>query len=396
MSYIGGGLECGATVKESKVTLGMFWRHCTTTKPVVPAVPVPKALCDCKKSWSWKGQTFSGCAPEHPDSKAPWCYIDGDLECGAFVKESKVMPGQFWKHCGSGFPTVDAKPVVPAKPIESDKPVIPATPSDQCKCKPTWKWKEETYIGCDPRGPDSKIGAWCYIEGGLDCLGAKESKVTPGLIWRHCNPTKANSPLTSKAPASPIPAEPTVSPKPGMKPITEPANSADCECMEKWTWREGEFSGCAPEHPDSKSPWCYIKGGMECGSGVKESKVTPGQFWKHCSASAAPVTPKEDCQCQATWTWKDKEYAACDPAHPDSKSPWCYIQGGLECGPGVKESKVSPGMFWKHCGETPAINEPGAKPAPAKSCECLDSWTWKEQTYTGCAPEHPDSKSPWW
>ena len=69
-----------------------------------------------------------------------------------------------------------------------------------------------------------------------------------------------------------------------------------------------------------------------------------------------------------------------------------YINGGLECGGGVKESKVKPGQFWKHC-DSPLAPVPSA---PKVSCECLPTWTWKDAEYIGCAPEHPDSKSPWW
>eukprot|EP00492_Amphilonche_elongata_P004356 TRINITY_DN4741_c0_g1_i1.p1 TRINITY_DN4741_c0_g1~~TRINITY_DN4741_c0_g1_i1.p1 ORF type:complete len:85 (-),score=13.01 TRINITY_DN4741_c0_g1_i1:204-458(-) len=83
---------------------------------------------------------------------------------------------------------------------------------------------------------------------------------------------------------------------------------------------------------------------MECGADVKQSKVKPGQFWKHCSAKSG------ECECMSSWIWKDQTFTGCAPEHPDSKSPWCYVSGGLECGAGVKESKVSPGMFWRHCG----------------------------------------------
>merc|ERR1719361_2639883 len=106
------------------------------------------------QSWSWKDTTYTGCAPEHPDSKSPWCYIKGGLECGASVKESKVRPGQFWKHCSmTGSPAV-TKPIVPGgvKPITPMKPMI----GGDCQCLSSWSWKETTYTGCAPEHPDSK------------------------------------------------------------------------------------------------------------------------------------------------------------------------------------------------------------------------------------------------
>eukprot|EP00493_Phyllostaurus_siculus_P021398 UN21725 len=80
-----------------------------------------------------------------------------------------------------------------------------------------------------------------------------------------------------------------------------------------WTWKDAEYIGCAPEHPDSKSPWCYIKGGLECGAGVKESKVTPGMFWKHCDS---PVPPS-DAPAPAVQPPKDQAPSVKAPAGPE-------------------------------------------------------------------------------
>jgi len=60
-------------------------------------------MCDCQPSWPWKGKTYQGCDPTHPDDHTPWCYVK-DIACKS-ARASDDHPGSSWRYCSpSGCP----------------------------------------------------------------------------------------------------------------------------------------------------------------------------------------------------------------------------------------------------------------------------------------------------
>jgi len=399
--YINGGADCPGA-KKSKDSEGMFWKRCMVEDNVAPTTAV-EDNCKCQSSWKWKKKAYKGCDPAHPDAERPWCYVTGGAEC-ADAKPSKDVEGAFWKRCtlSDEAPGTPVKPGVPAVVAEKKKPEISApaqnaaAPGDipggkDCKCKVSWVWKKNTYKGCDPGHPEAKRN-WCYINGGLECDGAKKSKDVGGMFWKRCT--------AADEVAGTPPAKDDSDPNSGV-----PATS-DCKCQSSWTWKKKTYKACDPSHPDAERPWCYINGGAKC-PGAKVSKDVKNMYWKRCILADVvdgtpvnpntPLTPPEKkgdskllsdpktanvqvahggpCECEDQWTWKKQKYSACDPAMPDSKHTWCYVKGPCA---NSRPSTRAPDKNWAYC-------------AP---CDCKASWEYEGKTYQGCDSEI-DEKNPW-
>jgi len=382
--YINGGSECPGA-KKSKDTEGMFWKRCDADTDTQGVATSSENACKCQSSWSWKKKMYKACDPAHPDAERPWCYVNGGEECED-AKESKDVPGMFWKRCtlSDESPGTPVKSGVPAV-VKGKKNVY--IPSDkECKCKATWKWKKNVYKGCDASHPEAERN-WCYINGGSECPGAKKSKDTEGMFWKRCD-SDADT----------------------QTPEAEKANA--CKCQSSWSWKKKMYKACDPSHPDAERPWCYVTGGEEC-SDAKPSKDVPGMFWKRCTladeAEGTPVKPgvpdvvkgeeadhgipsSKECKCKATWKWKKNVYKGCDASHPEAERNWCYINGGSEC-PGAKKSKDTEGMFWKRCDAD--TDTQGVATSSENACKCQSSWSWKKKMYKACDPAHPDAERPW-
>lgn len=77
------------------------------TTPIEPCIyyedNIPDQLpspCACQPSWPWKGKTYEGCDPTHPDDHTPWCYVK-DASCKS-ARESDDHPGSSWRYCSPG------------------------------------------------------------------------------------------------------------------------------------------------------------------------------------------------------------------------------------------------------------------------------------------------------
>jgi len=143
-------------------------------------------------------------------------------------------------------------------------------------------------------------------------------------------------------------------------------------------------AGATPE----KAAEAGAKAAVEDVEKPKESSSsTTSSASVQISTTKSAGAPKSlDCECQEDWTFKGQTYHHCDPRKPEAEGEWCYVKGHCE-DETLKphESEIVKGENWIHC-------KPSDKPG---SCDCQDSWSFKDTLYHHCDSRSPEADSPW-
>ena len=131
----------------------------------------------------------------------------------------------------------------------------------------------------------------------------------------------------------------------------------------------------------------------------------PDQSKEEVSASPTVTLPKETCECRAQWSYRGVALYGCPLYAPDKDPlPWCPLDNVELC--------PSAGDSYFRCMPDISQNYTPAKPIPrdtemessreataadALPCECEDSWSFLDTTFSRCPkfPADGDPSGPW-
>lgn len=201
----------------AEVFNGEIWDFCTSTAPTV-------AGCRCAHSWSFGGQSYTGCA-RTPGRSDPWCEIVEQEDCAG--ARTPIQEGQCtWDYCM----------------VETG----PKTRSG-CHCKKEWIANNMKRFGCF--AGDGKQDPWCAVEEGEDCRFAiADNPSDPSYYWDLC-----------------------VMPKP---------TNSGCQCMGSWLHEKNIYWGCVQPSGYDR-PWCPVVEGSGCNGA--QPPVDPIIYhWDYC------------------------------------------------------------------------------------------------------------------
>ena len=367
---------------------GQKWAYCE-----------PQGACDCLQQWTHKGVSYKGCSST-PDSSGEWCEVSS-----ACLKSSYGSNGSSWLSCGASL-----------------------TPGGPCSCLASWEYKGKQYAGCKTT-MDSPGKPWCRVH---DSCKDVDVDTNYGWKWMSCYDGIDNSKPCECQPGTCTDVDSST----GMEPYcvasntpcaTSPSPNAQnkaymqctpdvCKCLESWTHKEKQYSGCVTTEDSPSAAWCivspdcksankqnpslpkrYCQDGFDqtkvcsCGSNVCANSFAPFCLAVNapCSTAPAAVTgafitciPDECRKCASSWTSGGETYSNCATGLTDPSdipnSNWCILDDNAGC---LSAGDVN-GKKWAYC-----------EPSPT-SCDCLPSWSYKGNAYSGCAatPDHPDTQ----
>jgi len=96
-------VDCPTSIKTSES--GGYWDNCapygetttsTTTTVACELSPTSEHGCQCKRTWTYAGETHHCCAYT-PDNELPWCYVENGTDCEGALKTSEN--GDYWDNC---------------------------------------------------------------------------------------------------------------------------------------------------------------------------------------------------------------------------------------------------------------------------------------------------------